>query len=77
MTHTLHLGDCLSILPTLPDNSIDLIFTSPPYNKNGLQGKSKPSNQVWGKFNIDYKDYGDDLPEEEYQQWMKDFLLEC
>lgn len=31
MTHTLHLGDCLSILPTLPSNSIHLTFTSPPY----------------------------------------------
>jgi len=27
----LHLGDCRDILPTLPDESIDLIFTSPPY----------------------------------------------
>ena len=33
MTNTqLMLGDCLSILPTIPDNSVDLILTSPPYN---------------------------------------------
>jgi DNA modification methylase len=25
------LGDCLEILPTLPDNCVDLIVTSPPY----------------------------------------------
>jgi site-specific DNA-methyltransferase (adenine-specific) len=24
--------DCLKVLPTIPDNSIDLIVTSPPYN---------------------------------------------
>lgn len=24
-------GDCLDILPTIPDNSVDLILTSPPY----------------------------------------------
>ena len=77
MNAVTHTGDCLSILPTIPDNSIDLILTSPPYNKNGLQGKTKPSNQVWSKFNIDYNNYGDDLPEDDYQQWMKDFLLEC
>jgi site-specific DNA-methyltransferase (adenine-specific) len=28
----LHHGDCLTILPTLPAESFDLIVTSPPYN---------------------------------------------
>lgn len=27
----LYLGDCLDILKEVPDNSVDLIFTSPPY----------------------------------------------
>ncbi|MBL7827850.1 MAG: site-specific DNA-methyltransferase [Saprospiraceae bacterium] len=27
----LHLGDCLDVLVQLPENSVDLIFTSPPY----------------------------------------------
>ncbi|MBQ3351983.1 MAG: site-specific DNA-methyltransferase [Thermoguttaceae bacterium] len=27
----LYLGDCLEVLNDLPDNSVDLIFTSPPY----------------------------------------------
>jgi len=25
-------GDCLTLLPTLPENSVDLVVTSPPYN---------------------------------------------
>ena len=29
--HDLYLGDCEEILKTIPDNSVDLIFTSPPY----------------------------------------------
>jgi len=29
--HDLYLGDCEQILKKLPDNSVDLIFTSPPY----------------------------------------------
>jgi len=29
--YTLHLGDCLSILPTLPDKSCNCCVTSPPY----------------------------------------------
>jgi len=34
-------GDCLTVLQTLPENSVDLIFTSPPYadnRKNTYQG---------------------------------------
>ena len=27
----IHLGDCKEILKKLDDNSIDLVFTSPPY----------------------------------------------
>jgi len=27
----LRLGDCLEILPTLPDNSVDAVITDPPY----------------------------------------------
>ena len=27
----LHLGDCTQVLTALPDDSVDLIFTSPPY----------------------------------------------
>src|SRR3990172_953592 len=31
---TIHLGDCRSVLDTFPANSVDLIFTSPPYADN-------------------------------------------
>ena len=31
---TIHLGDCASVLSTLPENSVDFIFTSPPYADN-------------------------------------------
>ena len=31
---TIHLGDCRNVLRTFPDNSIELIFTSPPYADN-------------------------------------------
>jgi site-specific DNA-methyltransferase (adenine-specific) len=29
---TLYHGDCLSVLSTLPDNSVDMLFADPPYN---------------------------------------------
>lgn len=29
----IYQGDCLQVLPTLPDNSVDLVLTDPPYFK--------------------------------------------
>jgi len=69
--------DCIEGLKGLEDNSVNCIVTSPPYNKKGLLGKVTQGNQIWGKFNIDYNTYGDDMPEEEYQSWMVAFLNEC
>ena len=28
---TLHLGDCLDVMRTLPENSVDTVITDPPY----------------------------------------------
>jgi site-specific DNA-methyltransferase (adenine-specific) len=41
-------GDCLEILQDIPDNSVDLIFTSPPYadQRNNTYGGIKPENYV-------------------------------
>ena len=47
---TLHHGDCLDVLKTLPDNSIDSIVTDPPYGLS-FMGKrwdyDVPSIEVW------------------------------
>lgn len=68
--------DVLEGLRKLPSNSVDLIITSPPYNKAGLNGKLKGAN--WNKT----IDYGGDInidnkPEDEYQEWMIKVLNEC
>ena len=28
----IHLGDCLEIMQQIPDETIDMVITSPPYN---------------------------------------------
>lgn len=33
---TLHLGDCLEYLRTLPDGSVDAVVTDPPYSSGGM-----------------------------------------
>ena len=41
MNIDLRLGDCLEILPTLPDNSVDAVITDPPYNIGKDYGEYK------------------------------------
>lgn len=38
---TLHHGDCLPYLRTLPDNSIDLVLTDPPYCSGGAKAGAR------------------------------------
>ena len=33
----LYQGDCLEVMKTIPDSSIDCIITDPPYNINQAQ----------------------------------------
>jgi len=50
--HTLHLGDCLDVLRTLPDNSVDAVVTDPPYGLS-FMGKrwdyDVPAVEVWAE----------------------------
>lgn len=60
-------GDCLEVLRSLPDGSVDLIITSPPYNI----GKMHSNQLQFGTY------AGNDMPESEYQAWQIDVLNEC
>lgn len=52
MTYTLHLGDCIEAMRTMPDNSIDSIVTDPPYGLS-FMGKrwdyDVPSVEIWAE----------------------------
>jgi site-specific DNA-methyltransferase (adenine-specific) len=52
MTLTLHLGDCLDVLRTLPDASVDAVVTDPPYGL-AFMGKrwdyDVPTTEVWAE----------------------------
>tara|TARA_R100000482_G_C4996601_1_gene89694 strand:+ start:168 stop:386 length:219 start_codon:yes stop_codon:yes gene_type:complete len=41
--------DCLKTMAKMPNNFIDVIITSPPYNKAGYEGKirKKHKNDSW------------------------------
>lgn len=67
--------DCLEGMKEMDDNSVDLIVTSPPYNKHIKTGR-KGNGGAW-KRDIDYGTYVDDLDEDEYQKWQIDVIREC
>jgi len=48
--YTLHLGDCLTSMRTMPDNSVDAIVTDPPYGLSFMGKKwdyDVPSVEIW------------------------------
>jgi len=61
MTIEMHHGDCLEILPTIPDNSIDAIVTDPPAGIS-FMGKA------WD---------GDKGGRKQWSDWMTEVMEEC
>ena len=62
----IYQGDCLELMKDIPDKSIDLVITSPPFNL-GLSHHTG---------NIRHNPYFDNLPEEEYRLWQTKILNE-
>jgi len=60
-------ADCRDVLKLIPDKSIDLVLTSPPFN----------IGKVHHTENHKFSPYPDDLPEDEYQQQQIDILNLC
>lgn len=74
MTINLRQGDCLEIMKTIQDETVNCIVTSPPYNLGGdfhtfVNGK----RVTYG----DYNSYKDRVDEKEYQQNQVNVLNEC
>lgn len=59
----IHQGDCLEVMKGMPDKSIDLVLTDPPY---GIDiGRNLRANKRHGKSKTHSKDYG-------YEEWDKE-----
>lgn len=70
--------DCLQFLKSIPDNSINLIITSPPYNKGFWSKNRNINNGFKTKCRcIDYGDFSDCIPQEEYEGWQTNIISEC
>ena len=73
-----HCMDCIELMNSLPEESVGVVVTSPPYNiknstgnglKNGSGGKWPKAALIKG-----YKDHSDDMPYPEYVAWQRKCL---
>ena len=62
----IYQGDCLEVLKEFPDESVDLIITSPPYNLGNDHHTGNKRHQA----------YNDDMRERGYQEWQIKVLSE-
>lgn len=69
--------DCLLGLSKIPDNSVDLIITSPPYNNFHNKRTQKKRASYWERTNIVYDTYDDKMTDQEYMEWQINVINEC
>lgn len=76
-------GDCLEVMKEIPDQSVDLVITSPPYNLGIKKTFGKQTTSKWkGKWNnskiqaAGYDAHDDYMPEDKYIDWQKKVLAE-
>ena len=68
---------CLETLKKIPDNFIDLVITSPPYNMNLRIRKGEYcSRQIVKEISTKYEGFSDNLPIEEYFEFHSNVLKE-
>ena len=72
------MWDCLEEMKKIPDWSIDLIITSPPYNKWYWSRNRNINNWFKTKVRkITYWDFDDNLNPKEYEAQQTELLSEC
>jgi len=73
---TLIQGDCIKVLPTLPDESVDLVLTDPPYNISKETVPIYDTRGKKGKRIIQINAEWDKFSDEEFLQMMFNFIDE-
>lgn len=74
--------DCLEGMKRMPDNSVDMIITSPPYNfclrVRGDKYVRRSSNEVWNGMLVNKYEHelADSLSMEDYETWQAECISE-
>jgi len=80
--YQLHLGDCLEVLKSLPDGSVDAVITDPPYSSGGAFRSDRmqtPNQKYMSTQNAGLRpDFsGDNRDQRAYGYWCALWLGEC
>lgn len=62
----IHQGECEKLIPTIPDNSVDIVITSPPYNVDLGNNKHKKDG---------YDLYQDNKKHKDFISWLANIFL--
>lgn len=81
MTWSLLPGDCLDVLRTLPDESVDAVITDPPYSSGGLFRGDRTATvrdkYQSGGTHVTYPDFaGDARDQRAWTSWCAQWLTE-
>ena len=69
--------DCLDGLKQLPDQYVDLVVTSPPYNmRTRIRDGQYTTRETGEHFSKKYTYFPDDLPIDEYYEFHKSVISE-
>ena len=73
-------GDAVRKMRLLPDESVDLVVTSPPYNLKNSTGNGMKDGRggKWANAALldGYVGHADNLPHDEYVEWQRECLTE-
>lgn len=73
-------GHSLDVMRTMPSESVDVIFTSPPYNLLNSSGNGMKDGRgsKWAAASLrdGYTHHGDAMPHDEYVAWQRACLTE-
>ena len=77
MSVDLTLGNCFDKLKSMEDDSVDLVFTSPPYNMNlRVRNGEYCSRQIVKELTTKYENFDDNLTMDEYYDFTVNVLDE-
>ncbi|MGN6364867.1 site-specific DNA-methyltransferase [Asticcacaulis taihuensis] len=71
---TIHLGECIEVLKTLPDASVDLVFADPPYNLQLGGDLLRPDNSKVDAVDDDWDQFASF---EAYDKFTREWMREC
>lgn len=70
-------GDCLEVMNGIPDECVDLVVTSPPYNNWRNRRVQKKREAYWKRTNIIYGNFNDKMSDIDYATWQIKVINEC